>query len=161
MICLPYVNDVAVMTTSPRRGYFFSSENISIHINNSYTRALVDPDPPSRCHLLCCFRSLLPAKYYSYASVVAPQRLTSNTFMVPRVRPKSSISVDNERIWWWILVWCADWHLDTLLTYSPLINTDQTYKFFNPEFFGVQKVVIWCPGCQYSREERSSGRWNR
>jgi len=43
------------------------------------------PDPPSRCHLLRCLRSLLLAAYYSYASVVAPRRLASDNLLVPRV----------------------------------------------------------------------------
>ena len=42
------------------------------------------PDPPSRCHLRRCRRSFLLAAYCSYASVVSPRRLASNTLMVAR-----------------------------------------------------------------------------
>jgi hypothetical protein len=42
------------------------------------------PDPPSRCHLQRCLRSLLLVAYYLYASVGTPRRLASNTFLMPR-----------------------------------------------------------------------------
>ena len=56
------------------------------------------PDPPSSCHLLCCLRSLLLAAYCLYASVGAPRRLASNTFLVPRDSPKSLIIIAYKKI---------------------------------------------------------------
>ena len=49
------------------------------------------PDPPSRCHLLRCLRSLLPATYCLYVSVVAPWRLASNTLLVSRIYQNPSL----------------------------------------------------------------------
>jgi len=51
--------------------------------------------------------SILPVAYNSYASVVVPRRLASNTFLVPRDRPKSYVFVDDSEFRWWI--WgCVD-----------------------------------------------------
>jgi hypothetical protein len=49
------------------------------------------PDPASRCHLLRCLRSFLLAAYYSYASVVTPWRLASNTLLVCRILTKINV----------------------------------------------------------------------
>jgi hypothetical protein len=59
---------------------------------------IILPDPPSKCHLRCCLRLLVPAVYDLYASVLAPLRLASNTFMVPRDNPKSRIVIGDTRI---------------------------------------------------------------
>jgi len=66
------------------------------------SRSEEGPDPPSRCHLRRCLRSLLPAAYSSYASVVVPRCLASNTFLVTRDRPKSYVFVDDSEFSWWI-----------------------------------------------------------
>jgi hypothetical protein len=71
------------------------------------------PDPPSRHHLPAgagskeprCLRSFLPAAYYSYASVVAPRSLASNTLLVHRGTGQNAIVRTNDvPIRWWILV---------------------------------------------------------
>jgi hypothetical protein len=55
------------------------------------------PDPPSKYHLpdgagskeRRCLRSVLPAAYGQYASLVAPRRLASDILPVARDTPKS------------------------------------------------------------------------
>ena len=56
------------------------------------------PDSPSRHHLLPCLRSLRPAAYYLYASVVAPRRLASNTLLLIRDMPKPPDLKENIQI---------------------------------------------------------------
>ena len=47
----------------------------------------IHPDPPSKYHLLRCLRSLLPATYDLYDSVVAPCRLASGIILMAREVP--------------------------------------------------------------------------
>jgi len=70
------------------------------------SRSALSSQPKGKAEGRRCFRSLLPAAYSSYVSVVAPWRLASNTFLVPRDRqnPTSFLMIQNLGGGFWVRV---------------------------------------------------------